>query len=123
MRLFVYGTLLSGERSHRRLQGSRLLGAYGTEPRYTLVSLGPYPALLESGTTSVTGEVYEVADRVLPTIDRFEGHPDLYERKGIRLLGGVDAEAYVLPATHGLAAKVIESGDWRRHASSPRGGS
>jgi gamma-glutamylcyclotransferase (GGCT)/AIG2-like uncharacterized protein YtfP len=116
MRLFVYGTLLSGERSHRRLRGSRLLGAYGTEPRYTLVSLGAYPALLEGGTTSVTGEVYEVADRILPAIDLFEGHPDLYERKGIRLVGGFDAEAYVLPAVHGRPAMVIESGDWRRHA-------
>jgi gamma-glutamylaminecyclotransferase len=113
MRLFVYGTLLSGEGNHRRLRGARLLGVVCTEPRYTLVSLGPYPALLEGGTTSVTGELYEVADRILPSLDRFEGHPDPYRRMAIRLLGEADADAYVLLPARGAHAEVIENGDWR----------
>jgi gamma-glutamylcyclotransferase (GGCT)/AIG2-like uncharacterized protein YtfP len=58
MRLFVYGSLLFGEIHNARLGGSRLLGEARTEPRYTLVDLGPYPALLDEGTTSVSGELY-----------------------------------------------------------------
>ena len=47
MKIFVYGTLLSGEGNHRQLRGARPLAVRRTEPRYTLVSLGPYPALLD----------------------------------------------------------------------------
>lgn len=118
MRLFVYGTLLSGESNHHQLEGSRLLGHHRTEPGYTLVrlraSLRSYPALLEGGTTSVPGEVYDVEDRVVPALDRFEGHPDLYRRKGIRLHGLTDVEAYVLVPAHGARSTIIESGDWRK---------
>jgi gamma-glutamylaminecyclotransferase len=118
-RLFVYGTLLSGERSHRRLRGSRFLGVACTEPRYTLVSLGPYPALVEGGAISVMGELYEVPGRLLPALDLFEGHPDLYRRRDIRLLREVDAEAYLLVPTQ-EHAEVIESGDWRQHTGQSR---
>ena len=113
MRLFVYGTLLSGERNHHHLQSSRLLGVCRTEPGYTLVSLGPYPALLEGGTTSVTGEVYEVDDGIVPAIDRFEGHPHLYRRETIWLVDGTDVNAYVLSPAHGGEREILESGDWR----------
>ena len=41
MKVFVYGTLLSGEGNHRHLRGARMLAVRRTEPRYTLVSLGP----------------------------------------------------------------------------------
>jgi gamma-glutamylaminecyclotransferase len=120
MRLFVYGTLLSGGPSHYRLRGSPLLGVNRTEPRYALVSLGSYPALLEGGTTSVIGEVYEVDDRILPAIDRFEGHPLLYQRKSVELVDGTDVNAYVLLPAQGVNAEVLESGDWRRHSARPR---
>jgi gamma-glutamylaminecyclotransferase len=122
MKLFVYGTLLSGERNHHRLQSARLLGVCRTEPGYTLVSLGPYPALREGGTTSVTGEVYDVADGIVPAIDRFEGHPHLYRRKIIRLVDGADVNAYVLSPGHGEEREILESGDWRREVDRTRRG-
>ena len=80
MKIFVYGTLLSGEGDHRQLRGARPLAVRRTEPLYTLVSLGPYPALLDGGTTSVTGEVYDVDGDLLSALDRFEGVPRLYRR-------------------------------------------
>jgi gamma-glutamylcyclotransferase (GGCT)/AIG2-like uncharacterized protein YtfP len=113
VRLFVYGSLLFGEIHNARLGGSRLLGAARTEARYTLVDLGPYPALLDEGTTSVSGELYEVAAEVLVALDAFEGHPDEYRRMPIRLLTGESAEAYVLPRTRASQTRVIASGSWR----------
>jgi gamma-glutamylcyclotransferase (GGCT)/AIG2-like uncharacterized protein YtfP len=113
VRLFVYGSLLFGEIHNTRLGGSRLLGAARTEPRYTLVDLGPYPALLDEGTTSVSGELYEVAADVLAALDEFEGHPDEFRRLPVRLLTGESAEAYVFPRERAPQTRVIASGSWR----------
>jgi gamma-glutamylcyclotransferase (GGCT)/AIG2-like uncharacterized protein YtfP len=113
MKLFVYGSLLSGERHHDQLGASRLLGPATTEPVYTLVDLGPYPALLEGGATSVAGEIYEVDGAVLAALDDFEGHPDEYRRRPVRLVGGDPAETYVLPPEKAPHARVIASGSWR----------
>ncbi len=113
MRLFVYGSLLSGEMHAARLAGARLVGGAVTEARYTLVDLGPYPALLEGGTTSVSGEVYEVDGAALAALDEFEGHPEEYRRTPVRLLGGEVAEAYVLPREQARHGRVIPSGSWR----------
>jgi gamma-glutamylaminecyclotransferase len=113
--VFVYGTLLSGEPNHARLRGARLVAATRTEPRYTLVSLGPYPALIEGGTTSVTGEVYDVDVELLSALDRFEGVPGLYRRTAIHLLGGGVAQAYALAGVGGKRAALIPGGDWREY--------
>jgi gamma-glutamylcyclotransferase (GGCT)/AIG2-like uncharacterized protein YtfP len=115
VKVFVYGSLLSGESNHRQLRGARMLTVRRTEPRYTLVSLGPYPALLLGGTTSVTGEVYDVDDELLRALDRFEGAPSLYRRGRIHLLGGESVEGYVLARPRAKRYEVIASGDWREH--------
>ncbi|HEY1697927.1 MAG TPA: gamma-glutamylcyclotransferase family protein [Polyangiaceae bacterium] len=113
MRVFVYGTLLSGEGNHRQLRGARRLYVRRTEPRYTLVSLGRFPALLEDGTTSVVGEVYEVDDELLSQLDRFEGVPTLYRRERVQLLCGESVEGYVLARPRARRYPLIASGDWR----------
>ena len=120
MKVFVYGTLLSGEGNHRQLRGARMLAVRRTEPRYTLVSLGPYPALLAGGTTSVTGEVYDVDDDLLRALDRFESVPSLYRRERIRLLGGESVDGYVLARLRAKSYEVIASGDWREHRCASR---
>jgi gamma-glutamylcyclotransferase (GGCT)/AIG2-like uncharacterized protein YtfP len=120
MRLFVYGTLLSGEGNHGRLGPSRLLGVRRTEPRYTLVNLGAFPAMLNRGTTSVTGEVYEVDDAILAAVDRLEGHPGFYRRTGVRLLGGESVEGYVLAHPRAQSYPLIASGDWREYRCESR---
>jgi gamma-glutamylcyclotransferase (GGCT)/AIG2-like uncharacterized protein YtfP len=115
VRLFVYGTLQSGEGNHRLLRAARLLGVRRTEARYTLVSLGAFPALLERGTTSVVGELYEVDDDTLAAVDRLEGHPHLYRRERVHLLGGEHVEGYLLARARGGRAPIIQDGDWRRY--------
>lgn len=117
-RLFVYGTLLSGDRHHHRLGGAACIAFCRTEPRYTLISFGPYPALREGGATSVAGEVYAVGEDMLMELDHFEGVPDLYRRATIRLLGGDTAVAYVLAHRETPPRAPIPTGDWRRHRRS-----
>jgi gamma-glutamylcyclotransferase (GGCT)/AIG2-like uncharacterized protein YtfP len=115
MKLFVYGTLLSGEGNHRRLSASRLLGAQRTEPRYTLISLGRFPALLEGGDTSVSGEVYEVDALTLAALDQLEGHPHFYRRTSLALLGGESVQGYVLARVLNATYPLIPGGDWREY--------
>ncbi len=116
MLIFVYGTLKKGEPNHAKLEGARFVRRARTEPRYELVDLGGYPALLENGETTIHGEVYEVDARRLEMLDRFEDVPSLYERKRIRLSDD-HVEAYVMPRDRVPGAPRIVDGDWRSSAT------
>lgn len=111
-RVFVYGTLLEGEVNHHVLRGARCVGRGRTLAAFELVDLGPYPGLVDGGSRSVVGEVYEVDCETLRTLDHFEDHPRLYRRTTITLSDGSRVETYVLPDRPGRGA-VIESGNWR----------
>jgi len=121
-RVFVYGTLMRGEANHRLLAepeiagDARLDGAARTQPVYHLVDMGMFPALLERGQTAVEGEVWTVGPGVLADLDRLEGHPRFYRRSAVWLEDGVEAEAYVLPASRAAGRRGIEHGSWRRWA-------
>jgi gamma-glutamylcyclotransferase (GGCT)/AIG2-like uncharacterized protein YtfP len=111
MLLFVYGTLRQGERNHAELKGARFVREASTHPRYQLVDMGSYPALLEGGTTAVRGELYELEERWLPHLDAFEDVPALYERKLVSI-PGASALGYVMRREVAQTAPVIPSGDW-----------
>lgn len=114
-RVFVYGTLLSGEPNHRLLRGARLIGPARTQPRFTLFDYGPFPALAARGKHAVEGEVYEVDALMLAALDRLEGHPRFYERTSIALDGAGRVEAYLFPKGRLAGRPIIESGCWRRY--------
>jgi gamma-glutamylaminecyclotransferase len=99
------------------LAGARFVRGARTAARYTLVDLGPYPALVEGGDTSVAGELYEVEEALLEVLDAFEGHPDVYIRMPVELAAQSEAqtvfEAYVLPADRAREFPRVPSGDWR----------
>jgi gamma-glutamylcyclotransferase (GGCT)/AIG2-like uncharacterized protein YtfP len=101
MLIFVYGTLRRGQPNHAQLQGARFVGRAHTEQRYEVVDVHGYPALLEDGSVSVSGELYEVDDALLRRLDAFEEVPEVYERKSVSLTGNQHAQAYTMRRMHG----------------------
>ena len=79
-RLFVYGTLKKGFHNAFYLQEARFLGAFTTEPVYSMYSFGSYPAVSEFGNTAIEGEVYDINDAQLAMTDRLEWYPDFFQR-------------------------------------------
>jgi gamma-glutamylcyclotransferase (GGCT)/AIG2-like uncharacterized protein YtfP len=104
VRIFVYGTLLSGERNHRELRGATLVGPARTLAEWELVDLGPFPGI-RAGKSAVEGEVWLVDEAHLAALDAFEG--DLFVRRTIALEGG-EADAWLLATDQ--AGVVIPSG-------------
>lgn len=114
--LFVYGTLLPGQRNAHLLARATNLGARTTLPVFELLDMGTYPALVASGSTAVHGEVFIVDAELLARLDALEEHPNLYIRQPIELLGGERAHAYVLPRERARGGRPVPAGDWRSHA-------
>jgi gamma-glutamylcyclotransferase (GGCT)/AIG2-like uncharacterized protein YtfP len=84
--LFVYGTLMSTNRSNRAyLDDAEYLGKF-TLNGYELYDLGSYPGIVE-GNDKVKGELYAVSIDKLADIDRYEGEGYLYTRKMVQVLG------------------------------------
>ena len=119
-RVFVYGTLLSGERNHRYLVHARLIAEARTQPAFTLHDLGGFPGLVSGGDHAVVGEVYEVDEPTLAAMDRLESHPDFYRRTSIVLEDGSAVEAYLLPPEQVSDRPIIASGSWRARDKATR---
>lgn len=111
-RLFVYGTLMRGESRHDLMDGGVFVESAITEPRFTLVHLGEYPALVDFGSQSVHGEIYMVNTALLLRLDAYEG--EAYARQQIKLLQTKPAAAYVWTSTRFDPSTQIQSGDWRK---------
>jgi gamma-glutamylaminecyclotransferase len=114
-RIFVYGSLLSGEANHGVLSSARCVGEARTSLGFRIHDLGSYPAMAIGGDRDVVGEVYEVSGDTLASLDRFEGHPDFYRRTSIILADRAHAEAYLLPQAEAVLHPIIQSGNWRVH--------
>jgi gamma-glutamylaminecyclotransferase len=112
-RLFVYGSLKRGFAHHDQLRGASLEGEMRTEAGYRLVRQGRYPALVEGGTTCVSGEVYRVSPELLERLDAFEGCPELYQRRRVTLADGSEAEAYLIGSELGASFAEVEGGSWK----------
>ncbi|WP_437679520.1 gamma-glutamylcyclotransferase family protein [Sorangium sp. So ce131] len=113
MPLFVYGTLMRGERSHALLGRARCLGAARTAASFELADLGAYPALVRGGSVGVLGELYEPDGETLAALDLYEGCPELFRREPIELDEGGRCEAYLMLPRQVRTCPRIASGDWR----------
>ena len=78
-RIFVYGTLMEGERNHRLIESQECEGE-GFIHGFNLYNLGYYPGIRPSRHPEhiVHGEVYLVDDRTLEQVNRLEGEGSLY---------------------------------------------
>lgn len=113
MKIFVYGTLMQREGNNHFLSTSLFLGRFQTKPSFELVDLGPFPAMVIGGKTSIKGEVYEVDRKTLSRLDRLEGCPTFYQRQRVLLEGGMTVFAYLMRREDVLSRPLILSGDWR----------
>jgi gamma-glutamylcyclotransferase (GGCT)/AIG2-like uncharacterized protein YtfP len=117
-RIFVYGTLMQGERRHRVLEPAEVVPGV---VRGRLVNLGPFPAFVRSDDMEVRGELVTLANpaHTIPSLDDIEGNwgsNPLYRREmiDVRTETGdvIPAWVYVYNRnTEGFP--TIESGDWR----------
>jgi gamma-glutamylcyclotransferase (GGCT)/AIG2-like uncharacterized protein YtfP len=86
--VFFYGSLKRGHYNHGRLAAARFVCDAKTAPEYRLFDVGYYPAMVEDRAgISIQGEIYEVDDATLASLDRLEGHPDYYRRERINVEG------------------------------------
>tara|TARA_R100000231_G_scaffold45307_6_gene39131 strand:+ start:12694 stop:13056 length:363 start_codon:yes stop_codon:yes gene_type:complete len=93
-KLFVYGTLKRGHGNHRAyLKNARFLGEAKTHRKmWGLVDLGAFPAMTYDE-LQVEGEVYEVTESELASIDSLEGlDSGLYSRHTIEV--DIDGETH-----------------------------
>jgi gamma-glutamylaminecyclotransferase len=112
IRLFVYGTLLTGERDHALVRDSEPLGPAVTRPLYSLFEAGVYAALTPGGSTAVRGELYLVALETLLAIDVAREVPVLFQRARVSLADATEADAYVMPRENVRGLRRVRCGDW-----------
>ncbi len=77
--VFVYGTLMQGERASGMLADGTYKGEFALDD-YALYDLGSFPGIKEQPGECVIGEVYEIPESVIPRMDSYEGEGSLYRR-------------------------------------------
>lgn len=119
-RVFVYGTMLGGEPNHADLDGAPCLGPRRTRAGYALVELAAIAGLVEEGSGSVGGELYEVEPATLMKLARQARHPGLFQLRPVDLEDGTRAESLLLEPAQARGKRRVRGGDWRgrfaRHA-------
>lgn len=123
-RLFIYGTLLPGERDHALLGASECLGPAITEPCFQLVELNVYAALIADGNVAVVGELYAVDLATRRNIDVKRQVPILFQRGPIRLADGQQVETYFMTEDQVRGKRRLGHGDFRKRFApkTPRNG-
>jgi len=115
IRVFVYGTLMLGERNHHWMGGAARMGRAVTPRGFSLWSLGQYPAACHGGVGRIRGEVYQLSLAHLYRLDVLEECPRFYRRRLIRTAFGM-AWIYYQPAPP-ADSDWLPGGDWRRSRS------
>lgn len=118
IKLFVYGTLLTGERNWSWALNPQV-GISDYLHGAVLYNLGAFPGIKLSDNEDdiVIGEVFEITEEQLKRIDRLEGYfpknpQSLYTRVSLVLESDTPAYTYVYNGTI-EPFKRIESGNWR----------
>ena len=124
MKLFVYGTLLSGEKNHHVLNGATLLVNGTLKARMYDTGQG-YPAIELDPDFTAFGEIYDVPDHLWPALDELEGYTgnqetDLYGKEMVEVNtrdGVVEAAVYTV-CDHSMKSLDIPSGNWVEYRKS-----
>ena len=117
-RVFVYGTLMRGQRANDMLKDSKYLGVYCLKD-YGMFSCGSYPGIKEMKGDQVIGEVYEIDEEILSNLDRYEGEGSLYCRSEVVVAnaeGAIDVYVYTYLGNVGYDKEII-MGKWQASES------
>jgi gamma-glutamylcyclotransferase (GGCT)/AIG2-like uncharacterized protein YtfP len=108
MKIAVYGSLKKGFHNHALLERN---GATKVSTEringFIMHSMGFFPAIVP-GDGEVTVEVYEAPDSAMPSLDRLEGYPSLYDRKEVSTSVG-PAWIYFMQNNEG---PIVQGGCW-----------
>jgi len=92
--LFVYGTLMKGHSNDHYLREEKYLGI-GRLKNYEMYHVSTYPGIVENLGGYVVGELYEVDEATVKTLDILEDEGNLFNRKLIKVsLDGDELDAY-----------------------------
>ena len=82
--VFVYGTLKRHYGNHYRISDGGSLFRGQATIKGLMFHIGGFPAVnLEEPWIEITGEVFDVSDKVLKSLDYLEGYPNHYDRQVI----------------------------------------
>lgn len=97
-KVFVYGSLMNGGGNHPRLASADFLGKFKTKGIFQMISLGAFPAVWQGvgkhSLLPIRGELYEVGERTLNSLDSLESNGRFYQRELIDL-EGFDEKAWM----------------------------
>jgi gamma-glutamylcyclotransferase (GGCT)/AIG2-like uncharacterized protein YtfP len=118
--LFVNGTLMRGLALHANLEGAEFLETCETAPCYRLYSIGDvHPGMFEiaEAGVAISGELYRVADAVLPRIESGEP-PGLY-RGPVQLSDGRVVQGILFPREMAESnhQDISTYGGWRAYVA------
>lgn len=97
MKIFVYGSLMKDRWNHGFMNGAEYLGD-GILEGYGLYHLITYPAIKKMPDESVKGEVYEINEAMLSSLDELEDEGNEYKRTLVKVIvkdKGIEAQTYV----------------------------
>lgn len=121
VRFFVYATLLEGEPGHTPLMGHAPTAAK-TAAGYTIVEIGPLAGLVEEGSATVLGEIYDLEREAFINVTGQASHAGLFQLMPVRLDDGTTAEALFLSVDQARGKRRIKGGDWRARFGNGPGG-
>jgi gamma-glutamylaminecyclotransferase len=84
--IFAYGTLKQGFSNNHYLSGSKFIGTGWTKQKYAMrISYGIPFIIMSEPLSQIYGELYQVDDFTLETLDDLEGHPNWYRREQVEI--------------------------------------
>lgn len=121
-KIFVYGTLKTGQVNHHFLcgprGGSRTAPIAATAPGMVLHAGPDYPFAIR-GQGQVLGEVYTITDAVFRKLDELENHPHDYHREitPVILANNQRILAWIYLHQRAYYYPKIATGNWQPHSN------
>jgi len=119
--LFVYGTLMKGHCNDHYLREQKYLGI-GKLKNYEMYHVDVYPGIIMNQGDSVVGELYEIDDDVLKTLDIVENEGTLFRREQLNIVldcNELEAHVYVWNKAVNVKMQKVTEMPWQPDENEP----